>query len=83
MDWEPIKRALAAATFLILHSLLAAVFILCMFGFEWLIRGLWGSAEPRFFGVLPVRWLFHAIDLAVLVVFGYRGIKAANKAFEE
>ena len=54
-----------------------------MFGLEWLIKGLWGSAEPRFFGVIPVRWRFHAIDLGVLLVFGCRGIEAANKAFEE
>jgi len=83
MDWEPVEKALTAATFLILHALLAAVFILCMFGLEWLIKGLWGSAEPRFFGVIPVRWRFHAIDLGVLLVFGCRGIEAANKAFEE
>jgi hypothetical protein len=28
MDWEPVEKALTAATLLILHALLAAVFIL-------------------------------------------------------
>ncbi len=83
MDWGPIKRAAAAATFLIVHTLLATLFIVCMYFFETLIRLLWGGQEPLLFGRLPVAYIFHLIDLGVLAVFGYRGILAANKAFEE
>lgn len=83
MSWDPISRALAAATFLLVHTALAALFIVCTFVFESLIRYLWGSGEPLLFGRLPLAYIFHAIDLGVLCVFGYRGILAANRAFSE
>jgi len=80
VSWEPIMRAVAAATFLLVHTLIAATFIVCMYGFESLIKYLWGVHEPLLFGRMPLAYVFHAIDLGV---FGYRGILAAYRAFEE
>jgi hypothetical protein len=83
LSWKPISRAIAAAIFLIIHTTLAALFIICMYAVEMLIRSLWGVDNPLMFGILPLAYIFHAIDLGVLIVFGYRGILAANKAFED
>jgi hypothetical protein len=63
--------------------MIVVIFILCMYGVEELIKYLWDVHEPLLFGRLPLAYIFHAIDLGVLSVFGYRGIMAAYKAFEE
>jgi hypothetical protein len=54
-----------------------------MYGIEELIGYLWGVHEPLLFGRLPLAYIFHAMDIGVLGVFGYRGVLAAYKAFEE
>lgn len=76
-------RAIAAATFLIIHTILAALLILGIYAVETLIKHLWGADNLLLFGVLPITYIFQAIELGVLIVFGYRGILAANKAFED
>ena len=68
---------------MLVHSLLAALFIVCMFGIEKLIALLWGVQEPLLFGRVPLAYVFHAIDLGVLGVFGFRGILAASEAFKD
>jgi hypothetical protein len=83
VSWEPMLRAVAAATFLLVHTVIATTFIVCMYGFESLIKYLWGVHEPLLFGRMPLAYVFDAIDLGVLGVFGYRGVLAAYKAFEE
>jgi len=83
MSWAPIIQAAAAATFVILHTVIAALFILCMYGLESLIRFLWQVQEPVLFGRLPLTYMFEAIDPGGLAMFGYRGIQAAYEAFEE
>jgi hypothetical protein len=83
ISWKPIIKAAAAAAFLLVHTFLAALFIVCVYGIEKLIADLWGVQEPLLFGRVPLAYVFHAIDLGVLAVFGFRGILAANKAFKD
>lgn len=65
LSWKPITRAIAAAAFLLVHTSLAALFIVCMFGIQKLIASLWGVQEPLLFGRVPLAYVFHAIDLGV------------------
>jgi hypothetical protein len=83
VSWKPLIQAGAAATFLFAHTLIMTLFIVCIYGIEELIKFLWGVNEPVLFGFLPLAYVFQAIDLGVIAVFGYRGILAAYKAFEE
>lgn len=69
--------------FLLLHTLLSVLFILSFYGVEELIKFLWNVHEPLLFGRLPLAYIFQALDVGVLGIFGYRGILAAYKAFEE
>jgi hypothetical protein len=83
VSWEPVIRAIAAAMFIVIHTLIAALFIVCMYGIEELIRYLWATHEPLLFGRLLLAYVFHATDLGVLGAFGYRGVLSAYRAFEE
>jgi hypothetical protein len=47
----------------------SALFIVCMFGIQKMI--------------VPLAYVFHAIDLGVLGVFGFRGMLPANEAFKD
>ncbi len=83
MSWQPIIRALAAAAFLIIQTLIATLFIVCIYAIEAFIKWLWGAENPLILGFIPLTYVFQLIDLGFLAIFGYRGIVAANKAFEE
>jgi hypothetical protein len=43
LDWEPFRRASVAATFIILHTMMAALFIVCilaLFGVRGVLAGV-------------------------------------------
>ena len=76
-------KPLRAAVFLITHTALACLVILCVFGVERLIAYLWKESAPLLVGLISLRYLFDAIDIGVIVIFGVRGILAAYRAFED
>ena len=83
LSWKPVVRAIAAATFVLSHTTIAALLIVCMYGTEELMKHLWASEAPLLFERLPLAYLFQAMDLCILCTFGYRGILAASQAFKE
>jgi hypothetical protein len=76
-------KPIRAAVFLITHTVLACLVILCIYGIETLITHLWKDHDPTLLGAIPLRYVFDAIDLGVLAVFGIRGIIAAIWAFQD
>jgi len=82
LSWKPIERAIAAAIFLVVHTFLAALLITCMYALERWIKYLWAVDNPLLFNLLPITYIFDAIDLGFIVIFGYRGLLAANNAFK-
>jgi hypothetical protein len=66
VSWKPIVGAIAAATFLAIHTILATLIIVSMYAVETLIKHLWGVENPLMFGFLPVAYIFQGIDLGVL-----------------
>jgi hypothetical protein len=72
-----------AAIHLACHLVVAGVILLGIRGLELLMAFLWKSQNPLLFDVLPLKWLFHAMDLGVLLVFGFYGIISVAKAFRE
>jgi hypothetical protein len=79
--WAPIKAAAYAAIHIAIHLSIAGLLVLGIRGLELLIKWAWDSKNPLLFDVLPLKWLFHAMDLGVLVAFGFYGLISVTKAF--
>jgi hypothetical protein len=74
---EETGRALRAVFIVILHTVVVAVIVSCMWGTQKLIIWYWGSGEPIFIGQ-PLHEITFAAELVVLVVFfGAATIRAA------
>jgi hypothetical protein len=44
---------------------------------------LYAEDNPVFFGVLPLKWLFQAIDVSILALFVIFGTIEAYRAFKK
>ena len=78
---KPVVNAAVAAVVLICHLGLAALIIMGVKGLEWLVHS--GTSELLLFDRVPLRYFFHAIDVAIIVVFGWYGLREAISAFRE
>lgn len=76
--YEPLIRLLRAAAYIFAHTLTAVLLITAItLVSDWLEdRG-----NPAFFGQIPMRYFFEAMDMAILVVFVFYGIAEAIRAF--
>lgn len=72
------KYAKVAFAF-VCHLGLIAISILGIFGLEHLFHYLWGETEPLLFGRVPLRWMFEAVDIAIIALYAYRFIREANE----
>ncbi len=79
-----IGKAVDAAVVLICHFMLAALLVLTGHGIEWLVDYIGGpsSAGPMrgpklIFDLVPLKYLFQAIDVAMIALFGYMGLREA------
>jgi hypothetical protein len=64
---------------LICHIALATLVILGIKGLELLLHS--GRGELLLFDQFPLRYLFHAIDGGIILVFGWNGLREAALAF--
>jgi arginine exporter protein ArgO len=78
---EPLAKAAVAAVVLICHLALATLIIMGVKGLEWLIHN--GTGELLLFDRFPLRYLFHAIDIGIVAVFGWFGLREAIVAFRD
>jgi hypothetical protein len=65
---EPLRATATAVTFVVCHTVVVAVIILCMFGIEQLILLLWHGHEPSVHGV-PITEIVVTADFIVLLAF--------------
>jgi hypothetical protein len=79
-----IGKAVNAAVVLICHFMLAALLVLTGHGIEWLVDYTGGPSPPDalrraklIFDLIPLRYLFQAIDVAMIALFGYMGLREA------
>lgn len=77
--YAPLRRAARAAVVFIGHTFLGMVVVTCNWLVERYFHFLWQSHEPLLFERVPLRWLFDAVDLGVLLVFMFWGILEANQ----
>jgi hypothetical protein len=75
--WGVFRWPIRAGAILVGHTALIGLLI---FGF-WLvereIQALWGSEEPILFDSVPLKYLFHALDLITIMGLGYSGFVSA------
>lgn len=80
---KPLLGALRAAVMLIGHLIVAGVILAVIRGIEYAIHALWPGNDPLLFDQFPLRYLFHAMDVGVIVLFIVFGLVQAGKAFRE
>lgn len=81
--FKPIYASAKAAVYLLCHVAIAALILIGIWLLEQLISLLWKSNNPLLFDLLPLKWFFHALDVGVLLVFGFYGIVSVAKSFRE
>lgn len=76
----PLKGALTAASYIACHTFVAVCLILAIEVIKLVLR-LFG--EPKLFGVVPVSYLFDAMDSVIIVMFVVFGVFGARRWFRE
>jgi len=79
--WEPVSRAIRLAIVLGCHVALAVFMIAGVKLLELVIYYFWNSADPLLFDQLPLRYLFHTMDVCVIAVFICKGTIEAIRVF--
>jgi hypothetical protein len=79
--WSHARKALEQAQFLILHTALLGVFLVCIRALSWLLHVLWGTNDPLMFDRVPLRYFFEALDVVVLLVFAVGTVRTAIVVF--
>ena len=65
------------------HLFIAAIILMVIRGVEYLMHALWAGNEPLLFDQFPLRYLFHAMDIGVIVLFIVFGLIEAARVFRE
>jgi hypothetical protein len=77
--WKPLRWPARATLVLIGHLCLALLLISAIWLTEWSLKRLYGEHGHSLFGVVPLDWLFDAMDLGILVLFIGWGIVDAYR----
>jgi hypothetical protein len=78
--YGPVIKALRAAVFFIAHACLAVVIIGLVAVVKAVVSWL---GDPKLFGLVPLSWVFDAMDATALVVFIPFGVIEAIRVFKE
>lgn len=77
----PFERCWWAFQEWLAHTLLILGIIGCIWLIDVGLRLAMHSNDPRFFDLLPVKWIFQAADCGVLVRLSIHGVRAALHAY--
>ena len=78
--YRPLQKALRAATYLVAHAGLALLMVGLISLVQWALNR---DGDPKLFDVLPLRYIFDAIDLLILATFMIFGTAEAVQVFRE
>jgi hypothetical protein len=81
--FQPLFGAFRAAVMLACHLLVATIILIVIRGVEFTMHVLWADNDPLLFDQFPLRYLFHAMDVGVMVLFIVFGLIKAARAFRE
>jgi hypothetical protein len=77
----PIKHAIHAAVVLFCHLGIIVIILSCIRAVEIAIHYIFDQPDPLLFDKFPLRYLFHAMDLGVIVLFITYGLMDTARAF--
>lgn len=77
--WGPLRRAFRAAVAFFGHLCFSLLFVTGIWLLEQHIRLLYGQEEPMLYDRIPLKWLFHTMDLGILIVFVVWGVIEAHR----
>jgi hypothetical protein len=77
---DAVARAVRAAVFLAVHVVLALIIIAGLYAVQ---LGLIAIGDPKLFDIIPVRYIFDAMDVGVLIAFCLFGGMEAYLLFQE
>jgi hypothetical protein len=72
-----------ATLYIVRHISEAALIIIGISALEALMTWLWHPAKPLLFDIFPLKYIFHAMDVGVLLVFGYHAISGLWRVLGE
>ena len=75
-----LKRTVVIMIFLVCHTFISAVLILCSFGIN---RLLLAFGDPKLFDWVPFRYMFDAMDAGMTVSYIVLGVVGATVVFRE
>ena len=77
-----VGKAAKAFVVLICHFVLASILIISFHYIERLIQFLGGDEVEMVFGVFPLAYLFQAVDVTMIGLFGVMGVKEAYEVLK-
>ncbi len=78
--YKPFERALRAAAYLVAHALLALLIIGLIAAVQHVLAL---DGDPKLLDILPMRYIFDAMDLLILATFMIFGTIEVVRAFRE
>ena len=69
-----IKRLLRAVIILLSNFIMAAIVIVSIWALGQLFQILWRETDPRLFETVPLTYILHLADVAVLIAFLLNGV---------
>lgn len=78
--YRPFKKAFRSGCYLVAHAMVAFLIIGLS---EAIKRVLLWDGDPELFDLVPLRYIFDAVDIGILAVFLFFGTKEAIQVFRE
>jgi hypothetical protein len=79
--YAPFRRTRNALIELLAHALVVAGLLIAIRVLEELMHFLWKETNYLFFGIIPLKYVFDAADLAILIGFLTFGVYSVVKAY--
>lgn len=73
-----ISRGFNACIYLTIHAAVCTVFLILFTGMSYLTKIL---GDPRLFCLLPLKYVFDAMDVVILLLFATFGVREAIRVF--
>lgn len=77
--WEPFASLWRRVVFFVAHGFELLAFVAVVQGVEWGLHLISHGHEPIFFERLPLHYLTHGADVALLLMFFYKGLRHFSK----
>ena len=79
--YAPFRRTKSALLELLAHAIVVAGLLIAIRLLEELVHYLWGQTDYRFFGKIPLKYVFDAGDFAILLGFLTYGVYSVVTAY--